>query len=95
MLVKWFKRVTRQTYKEAERVKRGELIDKYLKHYEDIYRNFWQADAGSSEDLKSIGAVYEARYLLQHIFGIEGQTLDFIQYKVEKENSRMHFCDII
>lgn len=71
------------SYKEAEASDLRSTIDKYLKHYENIYTEFWEAEAGSAEDLKAIGAVYEARYLLTHIFGIEGETLDFIQFKVE------------
>lgn len=94
-MIKWLKRIMRQSYLEAERQNRGELIDKYLKHYERVYATFWEAEAGSQEDLKAIGAVHEARYLLQHILGIEGQTLDYIQFKVEKNNSRNIFRDII
>lgn len=82
-------------YKAAEESDIKLLIDKYLKHYEEIYTEFWTADAGSSDDLKLIGAVHEARYLLTHILGIEGQTLDFIQFKVESNHDHMRIYDII
>lgn len=60
----------------------GNASGEFLKHYKQLYIDFWNADFG--EDQRELGAVNEARFIGKRFFGIGQEAFDFIQYEVER-----------
>lgn len=72
-------------YQKIEKNSLFVSADEFLKHYTNLYNQYWKTRLDIDED-NLIGALFEAEYIGRKFFGIAQESFELVKWRIERNN---------